>query len=58
MATKIKRKSVSGIDKKIDSHRKALAKIKKEKSEKAKIAKKERLLKSLQTKLRNSKKKK
>ena len=57
MATR-KRKSISGIDRKIASKRSALQKIKKAEREKKGVAKKLRTLKTLETKLKNAKKRK
>lgn len=53
-----KRKSISGIDRKIASKRSALAKIKKAEREKKSVAKKLRTLRTLETKLKNAKKRK
>lgn len=58
MATTKKVKSTSGIDRKISAARKALAKIRSLSSEKKRLSKKERTLKSLQNKLKTAKKRK
>ena len=55
MATK-KRKSISGIDRQIQTAKKKLAEISKVEREKKQLAKKQRMLKSLQSKLKTKKK--
>lgn len=58
MAAKAKKTSTSGIDRKINAAKKALAKINKDRSEKKRLTKKESLLKSLKSKLATAKKRK